>query len=915
MASNDSSTPFLHRLADSIKEQEGPHLIVLPNRRSLFVLKDLLADQAEVETTTIDDLMQRISGLQLIDPEELQVSFYGAYCKQERQPQSFDVFSSWAVTFLGDVNDVDLHLGDIDSLYQHIHEFHQTGAHFTAENAGPIEHGFLSFWERLPKYYHTLREELDRLKLGYRGLIYRKVAEMTGDNEGALLGPFTGKHVHWVGIVPGNPSERTLLEHLEKANIKLDIYADIDKYYSRSPHHEAGRLFREYPLTTDVSWEIDVLCHAAKDITIHPLPGTIVQVSRAKALLEQIGRDQWFKTVVVVPDSTFVTPFIKLFEDDKDRINITSGFPMRNTMIHRFIMSWMNLHANANTKGQERFFYHKYLEEFLGYGVVKTWLSGSIDWEGMRHELIQDNARFVPASKLKAQMQGDIFGQQAFDLFFQWDNDAGQIFQKISTVLTEWSSNAGKLAIAKVEQRAIKTYVDKLKLLLSQFNELLPDKDVRSLKRFVHRQVGYARLYIEEPNNDALQVMGMLETRMIDFEHVIVLGASEDSLPGPSRETTHIPFIHRLHFDLPSRRETEALVAYHFYRLITRAKSVDLIYDSVGDEMSSGEPSRYILQLHEELLSANAKATWKEVGLDFKVDAADLKSTRVEKTPEVIEDILGALKRGLSPSAINTFVNSPLEFYFSYVLGIKEQQEVEEDIEHSTFGTRVHNVLEQAYQPFVGKQVDVSSLKEFLQQSDEAVEAEFLTTFQEEDIRTGRNLLKLEMAKEYVRSFILYDIADIQTNGPVKLLHLEEHLGTELEVDGQSIKLKGFADRIDERSGEIRIIDYKTGRTESKDLRYDPLQLPNDRKMSKAMQLAIYKFIYCTNHRLEDAHVGSYVFSMRNFTDGYMPLFVPAKSEDVVMDTMATVIRTVVRDMLDPTQAFQHKADSEYTAF
>lgn len=915
MASNGNPTAFLERLAHTISGLEGEHIVVLPNRRSLFVLKELLSDRKGVETITIDDLMQAISGLQLIEPEELQVAFYGSYCKREKEPQSFDVFSSWALTFLSDVNDVDLHLGDVDELYRHLKEFHQTGEQFLVEDAGPIEHSFLSFWERLPGYYRALREELDRLKLGYRGLIYRTVAEMADENAEAISKPFLGKQVHWVGIVPGNPSERKLLECLGNADFPLKIYADIDRYYSRSLFHEAGRLFREFPLTSDVSWEVDLLSQGAREITIHPLPGTVVQVTRAKEILETIGREQWSKTVVVVPDGTFVTPFLKLFESDKERINITSGFPMRNTMIHRFVMSWMNLHANANTKGSERFFYHKYLEEFLSYSVVKTWLSGSVDWEKIRSELILDNVRFVPASKLKEQMQDDMFGQQAFDLFFDWSGDAGQIFHKISTVLTEWGSNAGKLAIAKVEEKAIKAYVDKLKLLLSQFNELLPDGDMRSLKRFVHRQIGYAKIYIEEPNNDALQVMGMLETRMIDFEYVIVLGMSDDSLPGPIRETTHIPFIHRLHFGLPSRKESEALIAYHFYRLITRASAIHLLYDSVGDEMSSGEPSRYILQLKEEWLQHNHKVRWQESGINFKVTASDLLKTRVDKSENVLDDVRAKLKNGISPSAINNFINSPLEFYFTDVLGIKERESVEEDIEHSTFGTRVHNVLEKAYEPFVGKQVNLEVLSGFLAQSDAEVEAEFLSAFQEEDIRTGRNLLKLEMAKEYVRSYIRFDIEEMRANGSVELLYLEEHLATELTIDGIPVRLRGFADRIDRRDGVVRIIDYKTGKVEKGELKYDPVFLPKESKMSKALQLAVYKYIYGKNHLLPDEKVTSVVFSMRNFSAGYLELSSSDKEGERVLDTMEGVLASVVRDMLDPTQPFEHKADSAYTTF
>lgn len=915
MASNNDSIPFLQRLAQELLAGEQSQWVVLPNRRSLFVLRDLLGETPLVQTITIDDLMQKLSGLQLMDPEELLVSFYGSYCQKEAEPQSFDEFASWAVTFLGDINDVDLHLGDVDQLYHHIHDFHATGESFNATDAGPIEKRFLSFWERLPRYYRTLQTTLESLKLGYRGRIYRAVAEKAIAGDATLLNDLKDQRIHWVGIVPGNPSERTFLEFLEDQGVDLHIYADIDRYYSWSKHHEAGRLFREYPLTTDVRWETDLLSKLHKDIEIHALPGLTVQVQRTREILDAIGKENWSKTVVVIPDSSFVLPFMQWFGDQKEHINITSGYPMRNTMIHRFVMSWMNLHAFAVDRGGQRYFYHKHLEEFLSYAVVQQWLSGSMDWNELRAELVEGNLRFVSLERLKKDMEGDIFGQQAFDMLFDWPEDANGIFQNLSSVLTEWASQAGALSIARIERKAIQTYIENLKLLLSQFNDLLPESDVRSLKRFVHRQIGYAKIYIEEPKNDALQVMGMLETRMIDFEHVIVLGASDDLLPGSPRDTTHIPFVHRVHFKLPSRKETEALIAYHFYRLITRAKTVHLLYDAIGDEMSSGEPSRYIVQLQEELLRIHPEVGWKKKGMSFKVQTADLEPLKIAKTDEILEDVKALFHRGLSPSAINNFINSPLEFYYYNVLGLREQDEVEEDIEASTFGSVVHEVIEDAYRPFEGKEVDSKALEDFLTQSDALVEKAFKDRFEEADTRAGRNLLKLEMAKDHVRRFIEFELDDMRANGPVKILYLEERLSTEIEIDGVSIRLKGFADRIDERNGKIRIVDYKSGLVRGNSLKYDPVRLPTDSDLAKSMQLAVYKFMYCTNHLLDDERVESCIFSMRNMKEGYLPLLASNKEGQTVKETLLEVLTTVVRDMMDPTQYFQHKADSTYTTF
>ena len=910
--------PYLDRLAKEIKEKpdDRPSLVVLPNKRSLFVLGEKLGSETDdIKLFTIDDLMQNLSGLKLIEPEELLVSFFESYCNTEKNPQSFDRFSTWAVTFLSDLNDVDLHLGDIDSLYKHIQEYHETGEVFDASNAGPIEGSFLRFWQRLPKYYKSLRAELDRLKLAYRGLIYREVAESATVNDQKLTSFFGGKDVFWVGIIPGNPSERKLLDWIAE-RAKLRLFADVDDYYVNGTDHEAGRLFREFPLKEDVSWRVNLLENIGKQINYHPLPGKIAQVVRVKEILEGFGRENWNKTVVVVTDSSMILPFLEVFEKDKETINITSGFPIRNTLIHRFVMTWMTLHSSSSNRRGEKYFYHKHLEEFLEYPIVKNWLSGTLDWDKLRAEVVSGNMKFIPLSWLKEKMSVDLFAEKAFFLLFDWDADVNSIFQRINDVLSQWNDNINNTGVAHIEQKAIKYYIEKLKLLMSQFNELLPENDLRALKKFVHRQVGYSKLFIEDPKNDALQVMGMLETRMIDFENVIVLGATDDELPGNPALSTHIPFIHRKAYNLPTRKDTEALMAYHFYRLIQRCKRLDMVYNTTSEALTSGEPSRYMLQIREELCETNKDVTFNTMGWDVSINAEDLEPTIIHKSEEIIDSIKSFLRTRVSPSALNKFINSPLEFYYYHILKLQEQDEVEEDIEARTSGSVVHEVLEWAYKPFEGKVISMSELENTLTHCDQKTEELFLKKFQEGDLKSGRNLLILEMSMHYVRSFITFDLNDMKQNGAVTLIKLEDRLMCNYSSNGVDMKLFGFADRIDKRDGVIRIIDYKTGMVGPSELRYSPEIMPFDRKLSKALQLALYKFMYCMIHDLADENVESFIVSFRNFKAGYQGLKLGKKEvSSSIVETMPEILDKIVSDMLDPTQPFQHDEESKYTTF
>lgn len=908
---------FIERLANEVATHSDKSKIrvVLPNRRSLHYLHQNLSERnVDADLITVDDLMQDLAGIKILDPEELLVTFYEVYTGIENKPQSFDQFSTWAVTFLGDINDLDLHLGDADALYRHIHEFHQTGAYFSEDKRGPIESSFLSFWQRLPTYYHALNEALENLQLAYRGLVYRKVATLVQKNSATLENYLSDDVVFWVGIIPGNPSEHKLLNWLDGRS-KLRLFADIDKHYLDNPNHEAGKLFRNQKLVENIGWTTNCFASISKQIHTHPMPGKTAQVERIKHLLENLDRAEWSNTVVVITNTSLLIPFLELMHEHRNHVNITLGFPMKGTLVHRFVMTWLNMHAGAIMRNGETLFYHKHLEEFLDFAIVRDWVSGLLDWSGVRKELVAKNMTFVPLSWLKSRVRGDLFGEKAFNLLFDWNREADSMFQSVSTLLNDWLSNVKQLSIGRLEEKALRVYVDKLKLLMAQFNEVLPAHDFRALRKFIHRQIGFSRIYFDEPENNALQVMGMLETRMIDFKNVIVLGASDDELPGSSHSATHIPFAHRVHFRLPTTKDSEALTAYHFYRLLQRAKVVHLIYNNVPDAFSSGEVSRYLLQLQEELPITNPASSFQFAEVNYKISAADLGGLSIKKSPEVLADIQKFLAKRVSPSALNKFINSPLDFYFFYVLGVKEETSVEEEIEVTTFGTVVHEALEKIYLPFEGKIISTEALKSHMNKTDELVEQLFLELFQETDLKKGKNLLSLEMAKQYVRQFIDFDIREMKMNGPVKLLKLEDKLQYKTTIAGVDVNLFGFADRVDFRQNVIRIIDYKTGTVNPAKLKFDTEKLPNDFNFDKAMQLSLYKYVYCMSRQVSDEGVEAAIFSFKSIKDGYMKLTPAMNERKTVLEAMPEILEEIILEMLNPDKAFEHRVNSVYTKF
>lgn len=891
--------------------------MILPNKRSLFVLREKMEQRTpageHLHLRTVDELMESLSGMRLIEPEELLVTFYQVYRKLEKNPASFDSFTNWAVTFLSDINDIDLHLGDVRALFEHVEDYHRTGESFLEVNAGPLERHFLSFWKRLPTYHEALVKELAALGLGYRGLIYRKVSEMAASDAAGLHEVMGGRLVCWVGVIPGNPSEKALQQWVRQHS-GLEVYADVDRYYLDEGTHEAGRLFRTGDHAVGRQWTVDMLGHHVYNVNIYPAAGAVSQLQRARNLVCSIPRSEWPQTVVVLADERMLMPLLEIFDKLREDVNITTGYPLRNTLIHRFVMSWIQLHAGALHRGEEKLFYHKHIEEFLEYSVIRNWLEGAAEWARLRDEVVERNMKFIPASWIRRKLESDLFAERAYHLLFDWPPDTGAIFSRVSDVLGDWEANVNKLGFAAIEREALPLYRAKLKLLLSQFNELLESADLRTLRKFIHRQVGYTRMYLEEPDNHRLQVMGMLETRMIDFKHVIVVGAADDTLPGNPTRATHIPFVHRVHFHLPTRKDTEALITYHFYRLLQRSEHIHLVYNTSTEALSGGEPSRFILQIQHEWAHRNP-----QVSLQTVYDAANLDThvqpeLRIEKTPDVIGSLRKFLAARVSPSALNTFINSPLEFYYYYVLGLKEQDRVEEEVEMSTFGSIVHDVLHWIYEPFKKKQVDLLQLRDAAHRVDDRVKEAFEKRFPKEDLAHGRNLIMVELCKRFVKGFISFDLREMEEMGPVRILELEDPLTASVQVDDLTVNILGFADRIDERNGIVRIVDYKTGNVTAADLRLDMDMILTDTKYSKALQLAFYKWAWCKRSGMDENRVESCIFSFRNQRAGYLPL-------SVVNDNGGSVVlfeeklHMLIHQMLDTSLPFAHRHESKYVTF
>jgi CRISPR/Cas system-associated exonuclease Cas4 (RecB family) len=405
--------------------------------------------------------------------------------------------------------------------------------------------------------------------------------------------------------------------------------------------------------------------------------------------------------------------------------------------------------------------------------------------------------------------------------------------------------------------------------------ELKPD--IETLQSLVSNLIAGMRLpFYGEPLN-GLQVMGMLETRMLDFTDIIMISVNECLLPRGKHQTTFIPDEVRTHFGMQRYSERTAVFGYHFYRLMQRVENAWLIYNTEGDELGGGEKSRFISQLLYELPSISLKLKFSEQTLSVVPGNTNAGEISINKTPEIIQRLRLIAERGLSPTALSMYLKCRLQFYFSQVLRISEPDQVSETIDAATLGEIVHDALQKTYESRKDTLITPETLIAMLPEAKRQVQVAFASKFNNEELTTGKNLLIVKVAENMVKRFLLAEMKHLeQTGGKIEILMLEEPLDSIIEiadtVSGElyKVKIHGKADRIDRVGGITRIIDYKTGKVEAKDLKLDQISNFLDKDdPGKLLQVLAYALMYSDMHKSEYMELMSGIISLQK-TSSYL---------------------------------------------
>ena len=849
-------------------------IYVLPNNRSgLFLKKEIknLYNGSILfpKIISIQKLTEEITDFQTLDQNILLLEFYQVYKKvHPHDPQSFDQFSSWASILLQDFNELDGQLAEVESLFIYLADLKRIDALFQdSQENSDITKNYLKFIEDFPTYYKSFKEFLTTGKVGYPGLISRYAAEkvVAGEN------PMEEQYV-FIGFNALLKSEEVIIQTLlKKGNSR--IYWDFEAYYQENNIGLFIDHFRKkwkYFESTNFNWVKDNLS-AKKKIDIYGTPLNVSQVKLIANLLNQAEdkKNNFQNTAIVLADENLLPVVLNSLPEDVKSVNITMGINLERIHLSALFSSIFKMHVHQKRNNSNSFFY-KDLFEVVDHVFIKR-IIGETQVKTFQNQFIKSNQTFFSKSEL-LNVSG-LFKNipELGSVLIDWEDPGLEVLDKLIR-LTEIIEQT--LSINFLEKEYLLRFNQLFKQLKFYQEEYGFSNNINTLYLSFKEFLKQEKLSFKGEPLSGLQIMGVLESRVLDFENLIFISVNEGVLPKGNTGNSFITFETRSHFGLPTYKEKDPIYGYHFFRLLQRAKNIQLIYNNQTSNFGEGEQSRFITQM-EISKELGRFPNWDlgKSSVVFKNESDFIPLKNITKNQSLILALNQLAKEGISPSSLTSYIRNPLDFYKRKILKIKEIQRVEEEAAQNTFGTIVHNSLQNLYLPYVGKLLTEEGLKNSLSKVDEEVENQFSKEFCSSRFFTGKNFINLTIAKKYIHDFINLELKIVRSGKKIRILDLE----TNLELDYFSKKLnknfllKGIADRIDEMDGILRIIDYKTGKVQRSDLTIkDWNDLILDEKKSKAFQVLFYAFVYKKQNNYENPMISG-IYSFKNFKEGFLP--------------------------------------------
>lgn len=885
---------------------ENTVFIVPSQRAGVFIkeeFKKLVAVGFLPTILNIEAFIEEITEIKKIDSVQLLFHFYSVYKNIEENSEEFERFFSWAITVLQDFNEIDQHLTNAKDIFTYLKDIERLKTWSVKKPLVQTEmmKNHFSFMEKLGEYYHAFYAYLKEKNIGYQGLIYRestkKIAQYIQKN--------SHKKYYFIGFNALNKAEEYLFQQMLNAG-NTDIYWDIDTEFLNSKH-QAGTFIRKYKsdwnyyLTNEFQTSSSNF-NSPKNIEVIGASKNVTQIKYVGEVLKKLPN--FNKTAYVLADESLLPITLNSLPKEVKAINITMGYPLKDVPTTSLFSSIFNLFINQEKLQrtiQEQFYFKDVLQFFKQPNIQSLLIVNEVNiFDAIALKIAQDNDAFISIYQLDSFLVSlDAPIKKCILAIFKKFSNSLEFIERIIDLIVLLKENANPLE--KEYLFRFYTTFTQLQNLQIEYNYL---KTLKTIHQLFNQLIQSESISFKGEPLQGLQLMGMLETRVLDFENVIITSVNENVLPKGGVQNSFIPFDVKLEFNLPTYREKDAIFSYHFFRLLQRAKNIFLLYNSENDSFGGGEKSRFISQL------LHLKPNLKELQIAPNVTTEKRSLIEIPKTKEILEKLKEQAIKGFSPSTLTNYLYNPIDFYKQKVLGVREYKEVEETVAANTMGTIIHDTLDVLYQPFIGKFITKEDIKKMLPNVEDLVAYYFKKHFQSSDVYTGKNRLIFEISKDYINRFLTIEINSLQESDTLKIIATEQDLEATIAIDEFDfpIKLRGQVDRIDQLNGVTRIIDYKTGNVTAANLKVSDISVIAEEKYSKAIQVLLYAFLYSQNFETTELEGG--IISFKNLKGGVLKVDFGRKDHKITsekIDEFLISIKNLIKEIFNPEIPFTEK--------
>lgn len=904
--------------ADLYKHTEGnlAHTaVVFPNKRAGLFFNEYLAQESDSPIwspayVSISELFRSLSPWEVGDPVKLVCELYKIFRRETQSTETLDDFYFWGEMLISDFDDADKNKVDTDKLFSNLQDLRnimddytfiddeqeeairQFFQNFSIERRTALKERFISLWDVLGNIYKGFRESLASQNIAYEGMMYRHVIEHLDVDKL----PYE-KYV-FVGFNVLNKVEHTLFTQLRDAG-KAVFYWDYDEFYRRENRqavtHEAGEFIRRNLRDFPSPLPDELFNNLSKPKEVHYIASS-TENAQARYLPQWIRNNLTTpekETAVVLCNEALLQPVLHSLPAEVKHVNITMGFPLSQTPVYSFLIALLELHTHGFNFKSGRYTFqsvvtllkHPYTRQLTGQAEL------------LEKELTRDN-RFYP---LPGELGKDEFLTRLFTPLSGNLNLCIRLSETLQQVAGIYQTNTSGTGDTDAFNQLYRESLFKAYTTINRFRTLIEEDELtvqpETFRRLLVKVLSATNIPFHGEPAIGMQVMGVLETRNLDFRHLVLLSVNEGQLPKSGGDSSFIPYNLRKAFGMTTIEHKIAVYAYYFYRLLQRAERITLMYNTSSDGLNRGEWSRFMLQFLIEWPHPITRQF-----LEAGQSPQGTSPITVEKTPDVMRrmqnlfDVRANPKAKFSPSALNYYLDCPLKFYYRYVAGLSAPDEVSAEIDSATFGSIFHYAAEHIYKDLTthGKVIHKEALETLLRNEvklQDYVDAAFKELFfhvpqNEKPEYNGVQLINSAVIARYLKQLLQNDLRYAPFTFVASEIEVDEPIDIQTPRGVIKSRIGGIIDRMDSKDGTLRIVDYKTGGDADTPPNVESLFVPDKKRSNYVFQTFLYAAILCRKQpTMKIAPALLYIH--RAATETYSPVIQmgePRKPKEAVED-------------------------------